>query len=244
MPESKDISYQDLLKACQFYAQKEQRDYVYPGSITTLQNNFENSSIMAKAISDLLMIWHLNFYRFGMFSQNLLEQCIATKLPLIHEFRLLNIRKLSFADSEVGKIEDLFTGFLDSTAGKNAKFTRRSPTAVSKALNLLAPKCFPLWDEAISQAYDCWWVYSDFGLLEYIKFMKLTKLQCINIVTEYSKAYAINDLDLAEQRLLQECISISGTNYDRSLLKIIDEYNYATYTKQWFKTTNTNLALQ
>jgi hypothetical protein len=133
----------------------------------------------------------------------------------------------------VAEIEELFTAFLDSTAGKNAKFTRKSPTAVSKALNLLAPKCFPLWDEAISQEYDCWWVYSDFGLPEYIKFMKLAKMECADIVTEYSQTYLIDNLDLAEQKLIQECLSISGTSYDRSLLKIIDEYNYAKYTKNW-----------
>ncbi len=233
MSEMAKISYKDLFKGCQFYAQKEQRDYVYPGSITKLQDNFGDSSIMAEAISDLLKIWHLNFYRFGMFSQELLEKCIASKLPLIQKFRLLNIRHLSFTDSEAAEIEELVTAFLDSTAGKNAKFTRKSPTAVSKALNLLVPKCFPLWDEAISQEYDCWWVYSDFGLLEYIKFMKLAKTECVDIVTEYSKAYSINDLDLAEQKLIKECISLSGTNYDRSLLKIIDEYNYARYTKHW-----------
>lgn len=233
MPQRPNISYQDLLKACQFYAKKEQRDYVYPASMTKLKNNFGNSKIMAEAISDLLIIWHLNFYRFGMFSIDILEKCIASKLPLIQEFRLLNIHQLSLADPEVEKIGELFTSFLDSTSGKNVKFTRKSPTAVSKALNLLAPKCFPLWDEAISQEYDCWWVYSDFGLVEYIKFMKLTKSQCVDIVTEYSKVHAISDFDVAEQRLIQECISISGTNYDRSLLKIIDEYNYAKYTKQW-----------
>lgn len=233
MPQRPNISYRDLLKACQIYAKKEQHAYVYPDSITKLQNNFGNSKLMAEAISDLLIIWHLNFYRFGMFSTDILEKCIATKLPLIQEFRLLNIRQLNLADPEVKKIDELFTSFLDSTSGRNGKFTRKSPTAVSKVLNLLAPKYFPLWDEAISKEYDCWWEYPDFGIIEYIKFMKLTQSQCVDIVTEYSKVHAISDFDVAEQRLIQECISISGTNYDRNLLKIIDEYNYAKYTKQW-----------
>ena len=63
--------------------------------------------------------------------------------------------------------------------------------------------------------------------------MKLTQSQCVDIVTEYSKVHAISDFDVAEQRLIRECISTTGTNYDRNLLKIIDEYNYAKYTKQW-----------
>ena len=233
MTKTTKMTYQDLLKACKFYAQKEQRDYVYPASIAKIQNNFGNTTIMAEAISTLLKIWHLNFYRFGTFSRELLEECIAAKLPLIREFKLLNIRHLSFEESEVVKIEDLFSNFLESTAGKNKKFTRRSPTAVSKALNLLAPKCFPLWDEAISQEYDCWWMHSDFGAMQYIRFMKLAKVQCVDITTEYSKAHSISNLDSAEQRLTQECASISGKIYDISLLKIIDEYNYARYTKHW-----------
>lgn len=228
-----NISYKDLFKACQFYGQKEDRDYVYPAAITKLQNNFGNATIMADAVSDLLKVWHLNFYRFGMFSPPAIEQCIKTKSNLIQKYALLNIRNLTFSDSEIAEIGKLFSSFLDATAGTNAKFTRKSPTAVSKTLNLLAPKCFSLWDEAISQAYDCWWVYSDFGFNEYIKFMELSKAQCIDIVTEFAKANSVSDIDVAEKKLIGECVFLSRTNYDRSLLKIIDEYNYAKYTKQW-----------
>jgi len=228
-----NISYIDLFKACQFYSQKEERDYVYPAAITKIKNNFGNATIMADAVSDLLKVWHLSFYRFGMFSPILIEQCIRQKLDLIQKYALLNIRQLTFSDSEIAEIKILFSGFLDATAGTNAKFTRKSPTAVSKALNLLSSRCFPLWDEAISQAYDCWWVYSDFGFNEYIKFMALSKTQCIDIVTEFAKTNSISDIDIAEKKLIGECVSLSGTNYDRSLLKTIDEYNYAKYTKQW-----------
>lgn len=227
------ISYKDLIKACQFYAQKEERDYVYSAAITKLQNNFGKATIMADAISDLLKVWHLNFYRFGMFSPTLIEQCIKQRVDLIQKYALLNIRQLTFSDSETAEVEKLFSAFLDATAGTNAKFTRKSPTAVSKALNLLAPRCFPLWDEAISQAYNCWWVYSDFGFNEYIKFIQLAKTQCIDIIAEFARTNSISDIDAAEKKLIQECVSISGTNYDRSLLKIIDEYNYAKYTKNW-----------
>jgi len=63
--------------------------------------------------------------------------------------------------------------------------------------------------------------------------MELSKMQCIDIVTEFAKTNLISDIDLAENKLIRECVSLSGTNYDRSLLKIIDEYNYTKYTKNW-----------
>ena len=85
-----NISYKDLFKACQFYGQKEDRDYIYPAAITKLQNNFGNAIIMAEAVSDLLKVWHLNFYRFGMFSPTAIEQCVKTKSDLIHKYALLN----------------------------------------------------------------------------------------------------------------------------------------------------------
>jgi len=233
MTETIKISYRDLIKACQYYAQNERRDYVYPNALKKIQSNFGDSKLMADGIADLLDVWHLNFYRFGGFSQDLIEQYINTKLTLMQKYNTVNIRHLTFSDLEIAEVKELFSAFLDATAGVNAKFTRKSPTAVSKTLNLLAPRCFPLWDEAISQAYDCWWVYSDFGVNKYIKFMELSKSQCLSIVNEYSIDYKINDPDLAETKLIQDCNSINQRNYDRSLLKILDEYNYAKYTKNW-----------
>jgi len=230
---SRSVYEKDIAKACKFYAKQESRDFQYPNSLNRVQNNFGNSQEMAKGISDLLSLWHQNFYRFGDFDRKLLETCVTDKLKLIKKFRQLNIRQLAFTETEVERIGEIFSGFLDATAGKNVRFTRRSPTAVSKTLNLLAPNCFPLWDEAISQEYGCWWVYSEFGLSEYIKFMRISKQQCIELVSRYSRSKNIPDLRKAEEKLIETCESIAGTSYGPSLLKLIDEYNYAKYTKGW-----------
>ncbi len=63
--------------------------------------------------------------------------------------------------------------------------------------------------------------------------MELSKAQSVNIVAQYAKTNSVVDIEVAEKNLIGECVSLSGTNYDRSLLKIIDEYNYAKHTKQW-----------
>ena len=227
------ISYKDLIRACQFYAQKEERDCVYPEALNGTQTKFGDPKSMTKAISSLLSIWHLVFYRFGNFSQEKLEECITDNLPALKNYQYLNLREFNLTESESDNIRLLFDSFLDATAGKNSKFTRRSPTAVSKTLNLIAPCLFPLWDEAISLAYDCWWVYSDFGANDYINFMQISKSQIFEILDEYMRVNSIADLKTAEQRLISECLAISGNRYSKSLLKIIDEYNYAKYTKNW-----------
>jgi len=79
----RNIQKKDLITACQFYAKQENRDYQYPSSLSGVQDNFGNSRVMASAIAALLTVWHQNFYRFGTFSQKLIERCIVNKLPLI-----------------------------------------------------------------------------------------------------------------------------------------------------------------
>lgn len=227
------ISYKDLIRACQFYAQKENRDYIYPKALNATQANFGDPKKMANAISELLKIWHLTFYRFGMFSEEKLEECITTNLTALYNYRFLNIRNFDLNESNSDDISRLFHSFLDALAGENSKFTRKSPTAVSKALNLIAPALFPLWDEAISQAYDCWWVYSDFGTIKYLDFSNILKSQVSGILNEYMNINSITNIESAEKRLISECQEISGNRYEKSLLKIIDEYNYAKYTKNW-----------
>lgn len=85
------------------------------------------------------------------------------------------------------------------------KIIKRSPVSAVKVLHLLAPNFFPLWDDRIARAYEC---YYDVNPAEkYILFCKLTKTMA-DRVRHYS------------DRL------------DKTLLKLIDEYNYS-YTQRW-----------
>ena len=88
------------------------------------------------------------------------------------------------------------------------KLIMRSPVGVAKALHLLAPKFFPLWDERIAKAkpYKCY--YDKNPAEKYVEFCKKTK-----IVADEVRNY----------------ISCS----DKTLLKLIDEYNYSKYKQGW-----------
>jgi len=54
------------------------------------------------------------------------------------------------------------------------KIIKRSPVSVSKALYLLAPNFFPLWNNRISREYGCY--YNINPAEKYISFRKATKI--------------------------------------------------------------------
>ena len=91
---------------------------------------------------------------------------------------------------------------------KEYNLIMKSPVAVAKALHLLAPNFFPLWDDQIAKAYRCY--YDNEPAKEYIKFMKIIKE-----MSEKVKEY------------------VDPSKCSKTLLKLIDEYNYSKYTKNW-----------
>ena len=100
-------------------------------------------------------------------------------------------------------VEGLFLAFLDALQTERG----RSPVAVAKALHLLAPAFLPLWDDKIARAYGCY--YNTHPERKYVAF-----------------AYHMQAL----ARRLQEHVP---PDCGRTFLKLIDECNYAKYTKGW-----------
>ena len=89
---------------------------------------------------------------------------------------------------------------------KKMKIIMKSPVSVAKALHLLAPKFFPLWDAEIAKHYKC--NYDTNPADNYISFCKITK----------TMADGVKDYDIRS---------------DRALIKLLDEYNFSKYTKKW-----------
>lgn len=82
-----------------------------------------------------------------------------------------------------------------------------STVATAKAVHLLAPKCLPLWDNDITWKHGHVLKWAD----DYIRF-----------------CWQMKKLPTAVKGYLP-------SNDDRSILKRIDEFNYAAYTKQWIE---------
>lgn len=231
-----NITIDELKKCSKSFIENEHRGYIYPEAVNRVQNNFGKPNEICKGISDLLRGWHNNFYRFGPFDQAEILKGVKQYHNKLNNLRSRNIRDVRLNTRfETEVFKPIFDCILDATAGNNPKFTRRTVTGTSKSLSLLAPSLFPMCDEAISRAYGCWWVYSDFGFMEYYKFMHYTKILAEQLVAQYSNKHKIQNPDEAETRLINEIKTYSGDNYqyNKSLLKIIDEYNYAKYTEAW-----------
>ena len=181
---------------------------MYRTATFLIEHFWKKPAEMADSLGVLLTTWNHAFYRFGIFSFDELEDCVATNLLLLDKYRNSSILSYTSADDEA--VEHLFRQFLDALRthdGKNKD--TKSPVAVAKALHLLAPDFFPLWDNKIARAYGC--AYSINPAEKYITFLNKSK-------------------EMAEQ--LQSTVNPKAL-VGKTLLKLIDEYNYAKYTRNW-----------
>lgn len=229
------FTYEDLVRGCTAFVEKEDDDSYYRRAARVIEERYGQTEAMKDAISALLNIWHRGFYRFGDFSREALQNCIAVNLPKLSEYRVLNLRDIDLTDGQFeGETKEIFRQFLNALAGENRKFVRRSPVAVAKALNLLAPTLFPLWDRWISMEYNCWWGNdTDYSYSDYYNFMGVMQRCCLDLVEEYQTRNKILDAPTAESVLINACLNTSGAGYSKTLLKLVDEYNYAKFTKEW-----------
>lgn len=166
-----------------------------------LDNSWGSPPEMVEGVGILLLTWNQPFYGIrGWFDFQELERCFERNLRRIENFRRRNIFSLSSTDEE--NIKTLFNEFL--VALKGDKKGIKTPVGVSKALHLLAPEFFPMWDTQIAIDYRC--RYSTENAAErYIRFCKWIKQFAESVNKKY--------------RPLPN---------DRTLVKLIDEYNHKT----------------
>lgn len=197
---------------CQAFKRNEKRDPIYKIA-SFLVDYARNKPSGAKdeinvtdGIAVLLHVWNQAFYRFSLYDPEKFRDCLKRNWHRIEDFRARNISTLE--DSDEADINNLFNDFLVALQIDTGKRKgRKSPVAVAKALHLLAPRFFPLWDGEIAKLYEASWDKSEKASRKYITFSK--KMQYI--------AGKVNHY---------------VPDSDKSLLKLIDEYNYAK-VKGW-----------
>jgi len=140
----------------------------------------------------------------------LISVVLRTALPKIWSnskgYRVRDI--LTYAPDDKPEIVALFGELmlaLEIAEGRSQG--RKSPVAVAKALHLLAPGFFPIWDKRIALAYRC--DYSNLPTEHYIRFMEIC------------------------QNLAQKLQMVVRPAPGKTCLKVIDEYNYSRFTKGW-----------
>ena len=196
------------------FVRKEPRDAMYKVATFLINYYWDKGDTrnITDALSVLLLTWNQAFYRYGFFDEDALERAIKSNLGVLREIRN---REFTVTEDNLTKVDKLFNEFLCSleivkTPDGKATKRRRSPVAVAKALHLLAPRFFPIWDYKIANSYKC--NYSKDPAAAYVKFCK-TSEKMVNL----AKSWGYKD------------------RAEKSVLKLVDEYNYAHYTKRWDK---------
>lgn len=164
---------------------------------------------LVDALSVLLLVWNEAFYRHGSFDEQALETCLRENERPLNAFREREIS--SFSEVDEADTERLFLLMLQAL--KRTSGGAESPVAVGKALHLLAPDFFPLWDQFIAPAYGCPYA-REVPSVAYIAFARQIQLFAVQLKGELA-----TDEDARKEWLSR-----------KTLLKRIDEYNYMKYT--------------
>jgi hypothetical protein len=182
---------------------------MYKVATRLVKESWGKPSEVAEGLGVLLLVWNAAHFRHGPLDFDALENCIKGSQKVLNEYRNRNI--LTYTAKDDAKIGTLFEAFLEalkiweSLRGK----VKRTPVGVVKALHLLAPDFFPLWDKEIAVKYGC--DYAKGPLKKYLCFFVKIKGIAEELATD------------------EEVKSLVGAT-KRTLIKLIDEYNYVTYT--------------
>lgn len=199
------ITRQAFLRGVSLYEKFNKRDAMYKVAAFNVAHFWGNAAEMANSLGVILLTWNHPFYRFGEFDFDKLENCLKKDFEIINSFRDRKISDLNEADYK--NITTLFICMYEALAiAEGKKEGTKSFVSVSKALHLLAPDFFPLLDNKIASAYKI--NFSSDHDKNYIKFCEIVKSQIETISTYTSRS-------------------------DKTLIRLLDEYNYAKFTKKW-----------
>ncbi len=178
-----------------------------------------NFSEMADGLGVILLTWNARLYLRGSLDFESLQECLERNWTKLEAYNLRRITSLNSSDEQ--GVKEFFDDFLRATSCKVRKTgdIEQSPVSAAKALHMLAPNFFPIWDNAIARGYSCYWNNSSLkGADRYWEFMLKIKRIGEGLSGHYDDIRAISP---------------------ESILKLIDEYNYSRFTKNWLRSEST-----
>jgi hypothetical protein len=184
------------------FREAEPRDLFYRVSTRLLELTDETDIGIdrAECLAVLLQTWNRDFYRFhGPFTDERLNNLAALLAHFDERLKSYRHRRLEqFGPLDEPDVAEVFTAF-EMELGK---------VGAAKALHLLAPQFFPLWDARIAQVvYHAYDKGRGFNAPSYLKAMRLVR---------------------------QQVADLGGWSaFPTNPLKAIDEFNYVVYTKRW-----------
>jgi hypothetical protein len=194
------ITLADVRAAREAFEAREPRDLFYRAAteLVALAVRDPARLTVAEALGVLLQTWNKNYYRFhkafdaAHFTE--IDELLRDNRETLAAFRQMSIEDLQ--DEDGPRVYALFEAF-EAVLG---------PVGAAKALHLLAPAFFPLWDRAIARKYGVPLDGADSKGDHYWRFFLVTKRQAGELVAQ---------------------------GFEGKPLKAIDEYNYCKFTKQW-----------
>lgn len=184
--------------AHRIYLEREPRDLFYRAAVQliVLTDAGQGDVSLSEALAVLLVVWNTQYYRMRPERRRTLVDDLDVLLER-HGDQLAAYRDRavdSLSDAEQLEIMRLFAEF-QAVLG---------PVGSSKALHLLAPRFFPLWDERIRRGYRVASERPDRHPDRYWQFMLITQRQVAACGGEQTLA--------------------------RNPVKALDEYNYCRFT--------------
>ena len=165
----------ELKRAHSLYEQNEPRDVFYRVAIELLDmaRNEKTAITPPEALSVLLQSWNARYYvsqhhgRFPREHFKGLEKLLNRHEHALEAYRSRSIESLAAEDREA--IEALFADF-EALLG---------PVGAAKALHLLAPRFFPLWDRDIAINNGCRLGRAGANGSRYWRFMEFSRNDCV-----------------------------------------------------------------
>jgi hypothetical protein len=173
----------------------------------TALRDFESKKLSNLNYSDVESILHPYLLKWGKMGRVLeFKGCkrIGDKLRKM-DLQLTKLRQEALSTVDLDRMSSEFADIYDEIMNtkwksEKGKTKRVGPTAASKALHLVAPNLFIIWDRAIRDHY----IFKENGA-EYVRFL-------VNMQTWLEK--------------LKSPIGALQSRYRKSCTKIIDEYNW------------------
>jgi len=226
------LSWRKIEKKHEEFHKKEPRECAYETAKECINKYWRKGEIpdedlekITDAVLTFLFLWNSAFYRTCIFEENFIENIkinIKNNKEKLGYFRGKCICKLNTSDSDnsiKNDIKDLYESFSEVLGCKkkvkgneNSVKMEQSPVSTAKFLHIFCPNFFPLWDDKIARHYGCHWRKSEFSFESYWKYMVKVKGQ-------------INNIKGTKTKKMKEFLK------EYTILKLIDEYNYMSYTK-------------
>lgn len=219
------LTVDDLRRGCRAFEARESRDAMYKVASRLVREDWPAMMEVADGLGVLLLTWNEAFYRYGRFDFDALERTLVAEQAGLEGFRVRHLHTFRRTDEvEVQRLFKVFLEALQISEGK--KKGTQSPVSCAKALHLLAPEFFPLWDNDIADGYGCYWGRSADSPAPYAAFMREIKKVLASVEGGFRSRKGPDGGSLHEE--LQ-----AEARFPKPLLKFIDEYNYAKFTKGW-----------